>query len=181
MKLLFVHVPKTGGSSIRNSLEDNWNRSWPMGHDPYFELERMNRIDDNVYSFAVVRNPYTRAYSYYRHYMFQHNTFISFYEFLNLVRLKYSPEKTPMIIYNQSFYTNDCFGRCKLSKVYHFENMNELEKDLNVNLPKIYVGQYTKEEMIDAYNSDIINLVKYIYLEDFINFSYSLNFSDAIQ
>lgn len=181
MKLLFVHVPKTGGTSIKDFLEsvgqDEWNRSWPMGHDPYFELEKNNNIDNNVYSFAVVRNPYTRAYSYYRHYLTQNNVSESFYDFLNQVRVKYSAEKTPMMIYNQSFYTHDCFGNFKLSKLYRFENLKELEEDLEITLPKLRIGEYSKEEMIESYSHDIIKLVKHLYFEDFYNFSYPLDFS----
>lgn len=180
MKLLFIHIPKTGGTSIINFLNhvghNDWKRTWPMGHDPYFYMEKVNLIDDNVFTFTVVRNPYTRAYSYYKHYNLQNAENISFYDFLHQVRIKRNTPNTPMTIYNQSFYT---FGNRPLSKVYKFEKFNELEEDLEVELPKIRVGDYDKEEMINSYTYDIIKLVKHIYLEDFINFSYSLDFSDA--
>ena len=180
MKLLFIHIPKTGGTSITKFLNhvghNDWKRSWPMGHDPYFDMEENNIIDNNVFTFTMVRNPYTRAYSYYKHYVLQNDDNISFYDFLHRVRIKKNTSKTPMTIYNQSFYT---FGKRPLSRVYKFEKFNQLEEDLEVELPKLRVGKYSKEEMIDSYTYDIIKLVKHIYFEDFINFSYSFDISDA--
>ena len=70
--VLFVHIPKTAGSSISKILNeknlDNWKREWPRHHDPYSYLKEANLIDDSVFSFAVVRNPYTRTYSCYNQY-----------------------------------------------------------------------------------------------------------------
>jgi len=179
MKLLFVHIPKTGGTSIRSVIQDNWNRKWPMGHDPYFELEKMNQIHKDVFSFTVVRNPFTRAFSYYKHYLMQNNSKDSFEDFLYLVRIKRGTRNTPMILYNQSFYTHNLNGKCKLKKVYKFEKLNKLEDDLNITLPKLRVGKYDQEEYLKTYNKDNINLVKHIYLEDFCNFNYSLDFDNV--
>lgn len=180
MKLLFVHIPKTGGTSIKNLINDDWNRKWPMGHDPYFELQKMNLIDDSIFKFSVVRNPYTRAFSYYKHYLVQNNSNKSFEDFLNMIRIKQGTVYTPMIIYNQSFYVYDLNGQCSLSKIYYFEKLTDLEKDLNVNLPVLRKGNYNKTEFLNSYNQKTINLVKHIYLEDFINFDYSFDFKDAI-
>ena len=39
---LFVHIPKTAGKSVFECIDDDWNRSFPMNHDPYFHLQRTN-------------------------------------------------------------------------------------------------------------------------------------------
>lgn len=182
MKILFVHVPKTGGTSIKEFLQNNnleiWNRSWPMGHDPYFELESMNRLD-NTFKFSIVRNPYTRTYSYYHHFKFQNNADISFLDFLNLIRLRKSTLQTPMISYNQSFYIFDRNGNMSLSKLYKYENLNQFENDFGIQLEYLRKGNYTKNDYKKDYNENAINLVKHLFLEDFINFNYSLNIEDV--
>lgn len=182
MKVLFVHVPKTGGTSIKKFLEDNhleiWNRKWPMGHDPYFELESLNDFYD-TFKFAIVRNPYTRLYSYYHHFKFQNNTELSFIEFLNFIRLRRSTPQTPMISYNQSFYVFDKVGNMSLSKLYRYENLKEFEEDFEIKLEYLRKGNYTKANYFQDYTEEAISLVKHLFLEDFINFNYSFNFQDA--
>lgn len=172
MKKLFVHIPKTGGTSIRTLLKDDWNRSWPFGHDPFFELQRMNDIGDDVFSFAVVRNPFDRTYSYYQHYKIQNGVDISFYDFLNLIRTNQATNKTPMIVFDQSFYIFDLYGKCSISKIYRFENLEELEYDLNIKIPRLNTGNYTRHDYMRDYTEDNINLVKHIFSRDFTNLKY---------
>jgi len=85
--VLHIHIPKTAGSSIIKVLQDNnldnWKRGYPRHHDPYFYMEKENNIDDKVFSFSVVRNPYTRTYSSYHQYNKANKTNISFMEYLN--------------------------------------------------------------------------------------------------
>ena len=52
-----------------------------------------------------------------------------------------------------------------------FENLNELEQDFQIQLPKNKIGDYTKEDYYKAYNQTNIDLVRHIFHEDFINFN----------
>ena len=84
MKKLFVHIPKTGGTSILNSIDQSmWNKSHHAGHDPYFILQKQNDLRD-VFSFCVVRNPYTRTFSYYNHFKRVNNYECSFIQDLEI-------------------------------------------------------------------------------------------------
>ena len=58
-KILFIRIPKTGSTSIGAALNT------PTGHETlgYFQ----ERGDSYDYSFAFVRNTYTRLVSWYRH------------------------------------------------------------------------------------------------------------------
>ena len=90
LKLIFVHVPKTAGGALRlrlepyaaNPPETLWNellRHLPVHqrpdrvrlglHEPASWIRRKigNRLWEEWTSFAVIRNPFTRAISYYEY------------------------------------------------------------------------------------------------------------------
>ena len=85
-------------------------------------------------------------------------------------------EKTPLIKYDQSFYIFED-GKTEMDKIYKFENISELEKDMNITLPKINVGSYSKEEYYKDYTSYLIDRVRIIYARDFRNLGYSDEFT----
>jgi len=107
-KNYFVHIPKTGGTSIRASLSRNSN--WTdiekvldgSAQSPFQNIMNLHLSTDflvrkgflpancvsNAYSFCFVRNPYARALSLYR-YLGARNYFPRHYsliDFLDLVR-----------------------------------------------------------------------------------------------
>lgn len=190
--VMFVHVPKTGGTSIRSFLDkngmDHWNRDQRLvHHDPLYMLLKHNEVQKDTFVFSVVRNPYTRAFSYYKHFLYQNGINRTFHYFLNYVRNRGmvllhrgAYQRTPMIIYNQSYYLHDDNGEISLDKIYRYENLAEFEQDFDVNLPKYNVGNYTTQEYIHCYDKQCIGLVKQIYLEDFINFKYSTDFENSL-
>lgn len=68
-KLLFIHIQKTGGISVRHLLTTNTNYYIEIGgtHDPIrFNLEKLEKANYiHYYKFAFVRNPYDRLVSWY--------------------------------------------------------------------------------------------------------------------
>lgn len=184
-KVLFIHVPKTGGTSIASFLEENnmdsWVRQYPARHDPYYFMEKVNNITPDVFTFSVVRNPYTRTYSYYKHFNYQNQTNASFIEFLQYVKNKVFFPNTPMIPFSQSFYILDSSKQVSLSKLYRFENLNEFEEDFNTKLPHLRKGGYNKENYLSDYTKDAIKLVKEIYNHDFNLLNYSENFYETFR
>lgn len=179
---LFIHIPKTAGTSVTSILKqngyDNWTRN-PLykNHDPLFLLEENNNFNKNTFVFSVVRNPFTRAYSYYHHFKRINYLNITFMEFLKFVRNRIPfYDKTPLITYNQSFYLFNNKGLLKIQKLYKFENLQELEYDFNVFLNRLNVGEYSLEQYYLDYSQDAQNLVRHLYHEDFINCNYSMEF-----
>lgn len=191
--ILFIHVPKTAGTSIDRALRNQYTWNFVPGpprpmHDPLFLIDRYNDLS-NFFVFAVVRNPFTRAFSYYKHYLKHNKCDISFEQFLDHVRRKrqmifnhfessitIKVDTTPFIVYSQSFYLYDSKGKMSLDKLYRYENLSELESDFGIQLPRFNVGSYSKEDYIKEYNPTTIDLVRHIYLEDFVNLNYSLDF-----
>ena len=133
-QVLFVHIPKTAGTSIFAFLEknelDNWKRGYkeyPRKHEPYFILKQNNLITDAVFSFAVVRNPYTRTYSCFNQFNKDHKTNITLEEYLTNIFNKKISKLTPLLHLPQSFYILNDNKEVLINKVYRFENIKELE------------------------------------------------------
>ena len=70
-KFIFIHIPKNGGTSIRNSFDINGydkkvvRKKYP--HDGAMKIRDYcgDEVWNTFYKFAVVRNPYDRLVSYY--------------------------------------------------------------------------------------------------------------------
>jgi hypothetical protein len=182
--VLFVHIPKTAGSSISKILNeknlDNWKREWPRHHDPYSYLKEANLIDDSVFSFAVVRNPYTRTYSCYKQYNKTNQTNISFSEYLNNIKQGKISPISPLLHIPQSFYVIDQ-DIIQVDRIYKFENLKELEEELEWTLGFYNVGNYVVESYIEDYTDDAIEIVQDFYSSDFINFAYSKDFNETLE
>ena len=195
-KILFIHIPKTAGSSITKILQknnlDNWKREKILNHhDPLFLIERNNDLS-NTFKFSIVRNPYKRAFSHYKHIVQTRNVVMTFYDYLMYVRLngnirlydsKYASsfiERLPLLSYTQSFYLHDTIGNFSIDKIYRMEQFDEIEKDFGLKLPKENVGAYSHTEYLNNYDLRIKSLVKYIYSYDFDLFNYSTHFDDSI-
>jgi hypothetical protein len=175
--VLFVHIPKTAGTSIAFKLgKDQWKRQYPRGHDPYFYLKENNQIDESIFSFAVARNPYTRTYSCFRQFNRTHNKEIIFSEYLQNVRDNIVSDETPMLHLPQSFYVSDSKKVNTLNKIYRFENLKALEEDFGWTIGWENKSNYGESEYKDAYTEENIALVQYLYDQDFAMFRYSKEF-----
>jgi hypothetical protein len=184
-KVLYVHIPKTAGSSITKVLQDNnldnWIRAYPRHHDPYFYLAQANNVDDKVFSFSTIRNPYTRTYSSLHQYNKANKTNLSFMEYLNNILEKRISKISPLIHLPQAWYVTDSNNNILVTKLYRFENIKELEQDLNWEIGSHHIGNYTKDMYIEAYTDVAIDIVKKFYAIDFSLFGYSTNFEETLE
>lgn len=179
--LLFIHIPKTGGQSILKKLKenqlDNWKRVLPLNHDPLFIIERNNKISEKTFKFTVVRNPYTRTFSYYKHFCNCNKLNLTFTEFLIILKEKnkFYPN-TPFIVYPQSFFIYNKNGEYGLNKIYRYEKFNEIENDLNFKFECLNKGFYEKNEYFECMsNVNNVNLIQELFSVDFFNFNYEMN------
>ena len=180
--VVFVHIPKTAGSSIMKYLRDTgqywWINSYIRNHDPLFNLSKHNNLDRS-FCFAVVRNPYTRAYSAYMQYSKANNLLgvLSFSQYLDQILFGKVSSQTPLLYKPQSFFTVDHSGEHTLDKIYKFENLKEFEKDFNTVLPVVNKAPYDMESYIRDYSQENIEIIENLYSMDFDNFGYDRRFT----
>jgi hypothetical protein len=159
---------------------DNWNRAWPRHHDPYSYLKEANKIDESVFSFSVVRNPYTRTYSCYKQFNKVNKTDISFVKYLDNIRQNNISPISPLLHLPQSFYIIDN-GSLQVNRLYRFENLKELENELGWTLGFYNLGNYVVESYMEDYTEKAIDMTQELYSSDFINFEYSKDFSKTLE
>lgn len=204
-KVMFVHVPRTAGTSIIKQLFLPVPKRYPssfyeatripfyQGHDPIFSLNKLNNTSE-FFKFTVVRNPYTRAYSNYKAFLNQlkhiNQKFnnVTFKEFLQYVRTRGNTlfshviyTRAPFCVFDQCFYIHDDDGEIGVDKIYRFENLTEFEKDFNINLQNVNSSETSMKEYLDAYDKSCIQLVNNLYHIDFCILKYSMNFEDSIK
>jgi chondroitin 4-sulfotransferase 11 len=66
-KLVFVHIQKTGGSTVHRLLEGSISDIYRVGARHQFAIRGMNEIEgwEEYFKFAFVRNPWDRLVSWY--------------------------------------------------------------------------------------------------------------------
>ena len=62
--LLYIHIPKTAGTSIRSWMRRQYGKCFTKIHAPIKDEEIANL---GILSFTVIRNPYDRSLSYYKY------------------------------------------------------------------------------------------------------------------
>jgi len=196
-KLLFIHIPKTGGTNIEdaikkicgqllfsgriNDLLDNPYNKISLQHQFYTTLYKYrNKIDINfneIKMFTVVRNPYDRI--------------ISDLFFFDLIKEDYTPEQVCDVIKNNylnndeldnhtepqyKYITDENLKLIPNIKIFRCETLNEnndeLNKfiDLDINIKKNNVNKDYSMYL----NKDSIDLINKIYKKDFELFNYDL-------
>ncbi|AQS48998.1 hypothetical protein BMG03_15275 [Thioclava nitratireducens] len=188
-KLVFVHIPKTGGSSIVRSLKPHrdlrsiasrrLNKTLNSLHIPY----RLNGIDTQVhasaqdyadvlgrgferyFSFAIVRNPFDWMVSLYHFSLKRRKTDVSFRDFVHTCSAK-----------AQADYITDDNGEVIVSFVGRFER---LAKDfqaasekigLDLHLPHLNATDH--EHFSRYYDDETREIVARRYKRDFDIFGY---------
>mgnify|MGYP000199163942 CR=1 FL=1 len=189
-KVLFLHIPKTAGSSLRRALTNNPDieyHEWQQDHHSLSTLltrcQYHNFTPD--FSFTVVRNPYDRmeslfSYSrllYKREYSisniahqkkfykdFRLFTEYKFKPWLNWVLFERAKNSNNSVLKTQSSYVN-----CQYPlEVFKYEQLHILESKLNI---KMEVVNVQPKETVE-WDNDCRDLVKLYYKEDFERFGY---------
>lgn len=155
-KIIFIHIPKTGGSAITNFLNRNVNNidfksklynfkrfhSYKIGmHDT--ALMVLNKIEPkqfhSYYKFCCVRNPYdlmVSSFMWWQQYAVEHKVFkthtdlISNMNFEQFMNSKYGLHYINEFNFNIENYYCDQRGNIIVDKIIKFENLEEDLKDV---------------------------------------------------
>jgi hypothetical protein len=165
-KVVFVHIPKTGGESITRMI---WDTIIPLRdgkHDTISEYKLKYDVE-NYYKFSFVRNPYKRAQSFYRflmqHYS-PHRINCSFRDWV--FDMHGEPKK---LFLPQVQFIDDSVD------IFKFENFSESLAILNTKIPFIKPNVYTNKSKTNV-ECDLTSEIKWkiyeLYREDFRRFQY---------
>jgi len=182
-KWAYIHIPKTGGTSLTNILNKIDGTETIAVHDSIRALNDVSKF----FIFTIVRNPYTRMVSAYLHRLRKNEFKYDFQTFLKTYN------ENHLDILPQSYYINA--GRTEdkqVSYIARYENYeDEIKKLLNklnhnskiphLNKNPIYDKHPTlKQEMYynAFYTEDWMkNIIKERYENDFKIFNYGLDLS----
>jgi hypothetical protein len=175
-KSAFIHIPKTAGVSIRNTLDE----TLPHEHLPASEIK--SRLGGKEYTvFTVIRNPLDRMVSAY-HYLKQYKPKIMpstsfeewvFYTKKNWGRLKLGPPEADHIYPTQTHWLNADLPIKILRFERLIEDWEELAHQINAPTKLLHINASIHEQWIKYYTVDTIKIVIDLYQQDMERFDYS--------
>jgi hypothetical protein len=189
-KLLFVHIPKTGGTTIENLMDiplekENFYgvvNSLALQHytAEKLRLELGKEYFDECYKFAIVRNPYERMISEY-FFLPRRRTFKQFLEFVRDIVHK---KKYDTNLFYDHFKPQYEFvyidGELVVNSIGRFENFSEyvdqLIVDHNLNKEKFgHLGKGKYDKTVDYFEDPYCRqIINEIYQKDFEYFGYEM-------
>lgn len=184
-KFVYVHLPKTGGTSVRKALESKSETESFMSRDKKHMSARQIRdyLGTETYSsltsFAHVRNPWDLEVSTY-HYVLQneghylHSIFKKLGSFDNYIswRCRHAP-------FQQTDTLSDESGNLIVDHIHKFENLAEsfaeiMKKfQIEADLPKLNSSKHRDYQ--SYYNEKTRRLVAQAFDKDIELFGYSWN------
>jgi hypothetical protein len=188
-KLLFIHVPKTGGKFVREhivrvyphyfyhlrgiAVREAYKAPGELFYHQRFSVIR-HAIPRNVIPFAIVRNPYTWLESCYFYFEMQ-SVADSFEQFILDRTLRRTRYTDPLQLCNQSHFA----GGIPVENIIKYENMYQgLESFFarnasEIRFERVVVGASKKDEKI-TWTKAMYEVINEDYEEDFENFNYEM-------
>lgn len=162
VSFVFIHNPKTGGTSIAETL------GLPKGHTPRF------MVDTDKFTFAFVRNPYNWLGSYYN-YVMQHQWHYDHHlkDFGDFVRNYCDRVKTEVFAEGQFYYCTQATWVKGCDFIGRFEDMGNDWRRLLYRLKLPYkdlpILNKSKGEKcyLHLYDKETLTLVNRTFKDDF--------------
>lgn len=186
---IFIHVPKTGGMSIRKTLFGKSNLYPHLTIRNYQRLLPEQKVN-GYYKFAFVRNPWDRlvsAYSFLRagglnergkRWESQLSKYQSFDCF---VKDWVNPRNVQkhIVLVPQSEFVCDVRGNIAVDYLARFEQFNldfeQIQTKLNTNFALKHINRSQRQDYRDYYTDESRAIVEKVYARDIINFDYQFD------
>ncbi len=177
---VFIHINKTGGSSIEKALG--------MRLDHGTALEKYRQLGDKAwqkkYKFTIVRNPWDKVVSHYHYRVLTNQTglkdkSISFDEWLQLCYVDRNPQffDQPKMFQPQTQWLVDEQGELLVDFVGRFENLEvdfqRVCQSLNLKLALGHKKKSKRGSYRDYYSSNSRDLIADIFASDIQIFDYN--------
>lgn len=171
-KICFIHIPKTGGSTIEKIFFNRHLESEHLDVEHYIEY-------DNYFIFSIVRNPYTRIISLYNYYKNGGNKSNYDKNVINNITLdkfieSYTSYNIKVLKPQNLFLKNSN----RINYIGKFENLENEIIDIckKVNFPLKHIPHLRKTTYTNNYviSPNFVNLVNKIYKEDFEKYNYKM-------
>lgn len=179
-KWAFIHIPKTGGTSINKVLLTQENTTFYTAHDSIRAIP-----DENLYIFTFVRNPYTKFFSAWSAGVRKGKYVNDLDEFIKTIDLN------DTWFLPQTYYINE--GATNNKKVDFIGRYENIKKDTNFLFKKLGIYHtlphlnrnpiYDKHPLLNQeqyyismckINRNVKDFIKEVYKNDFKQFNYDL-------
>ena len=200
-KFIFIHNPKTAGTSLTKVLlpySDFLSRNQNKPYFYYFNKFVLSKLIGNIYAkhtpawrvkknvpekwesfytFGVVRNPYNRSYSYYM-YLKNNKRLNSYVKDISFRDYIFSIRKQNWIDY-QYYYFCDQNKKLIIDKVIKMEELDvqfrkllsDIDLGLGFNIPHLNSTE-SKTDYFDYYDREMISEINDVFTDDFEVFDY---------
>lgn len=175
-RIAFIHNPKTAGTSISTWLDDNFVTKRGRKHGHWQEVEEF--FPDTIFTFGVVRNPWSRLASWYLYANHNQETFEDW--LMSRLSLSKSISFRTNMMWARNWYTVDTpqadwFGD-NINLVLRFENLQEdfeqIKNILTCTKDLSILNANPTYDYRSLYNDELAELVRDIYIKDVIRYNY---------
>lgn len=186
-KLIFIHIPKTGGSSIKQALFGKYISS--HDHAGYYR-DHHELCWNSYFKFSIVRNPWDRTFSIYNFYKNGNNPVnakikismneMSFEDFIHLYSrgewLPGSSFSNPLLTQQLDWISLD--GKIAVDLVVKFESLQEdyirLCEELNIRARRLphLKKMGNRGDYKNMYNDETKNIIYRRFKKDIEAFDY---------
>jgi len=196
-KVIFVHIYKTGGTTVRQVLAgvNHEISELGKGHEPAWLVQQIldedDRLDlwDDCFTFGIIRNPYEWLTSLYYHEERNAKNGITLNAFIKeLKRSKFRKEiRAGFEYYNtqKSWLYED--GEQLVEAVFSFEELEHcidtlglrLGEDFSEEVRALYLNKAPNrpagKRALDLLNDTSVKIINELYAEDFEEFGYTMH------